>query len=442
MASELELAEIQGTILRPRPMPYFGSYYVFTIDDAGNAVTLIERLLPHITSAAHWEAPPENAWINATFSHQGLRKLGLPQAILDGFPHEFIQGMAARKEFLGDVGPSDPSLWSMPHGANGLDIGLLIMAGSPELRDQKAAIGREAIKGLGGVRTIQRLDVGMPPTGREHFGFVDGISRPYIEGQGGNPLPGQPVAKTGEFVLGYENELGEIASGPGPEKFWRNGTYISLRKIHQDVAAFRRFLRDNADTPEGQELIAAQMMGRWRSGCPMALSPEKDNPDLAKDPMRNNDFAYHIDDPDGHRTPTGCHIRRVNPRDSLEGGVVDMRLHRILRRGSAYGPVLPEGVMEDDGVERGLVLAVVNANPGRQFEFVQSQWVNDGDFISQGERSDPIAGRRDRSDEFAVLRPRRRYKGLAAFSVTRGGEHLFLPSLGGLRWMVEDLRQR
>ena len=442
MSAALEIDQIQGTILRPRPMPYVGSYYVFTIDDAAAALTLIRRLLPHITSAAHWEAPEENAWINVTFSHEGLRKLGLPKEILEGFPREFVQGMAARKEFLGDVGPNDPSHWDMPHAGNGLDIGLFIMAGSEELRDAKAAIGREAVAGLGGVRTIHRLDVGLPPTGREHFGFVDGISRPYIEGQGGPVMPGQATAKTGEFVLGYENELGVIASGPGPEELWRNGTYISLRKIHQDVAAFRRFLRDNAETPEGQELVAAQMMGRWRSGCPMALSPDKDNPELAKDPMKNNAFAYRGEDPDGDRTAPGCHIRRVNPRDALDGTVVDMRLHRLLRRGSAYGPVLPEGVMEDDGVDRGLVLAIVNANPGRQFEFVQSQWINDGDFISQGDRSDPIAGRRDRSDEFAVRHPRKRYKGLAAFSQTRGGEHLFLPGLGGLRWMVENLGAR
>jgi Dyp-type peroxidase family len=435
----LELADIQGTILRGRPMPYVGSYFVFRVDDGEQARTLLRRLLPRLTSAADWERPAENAWINVTFSHQGLRKLGMPQAILDGFPKEFRQGMAARKEYLGDVGVNDPSRWDMPHGANGLDIGILVMAGSPELREEKVAIGREAVRGLGGVTTIHRMDVGLPPTMREHFGFVDGISRPYIEGQGGTPLPGQPIAKAGEFVLGYENELGVVASGPGPEAFWRNGTYISLRKIHQDVAAFRRFLRDNADTPEGQELVAAQMMGRWRSGCPMALSPEKDDPALARDPMRNNDFGFRSEDPDGHRTALGCHIRRVNPRDALDGTVVDMRLHRILRRGSAYGPVLPEGVTEDDGVDRGLMLAVINADPGRQFEFVQSQWVNDGDFISQGERSDPIAGRRDRSDEFSTLRPRKRYRGLAAFSQTRGGEHLFLPGLGGIRWMIDNL---
>ena len=180
-------------------------------------------------------------------------------------------------------------------------------------------------------------------------------------------------------------------------------------------------------------------MGRWRSGCPLALSPDKDDAELANDRIRNNDFSYLKEDPDGHRTPTGCHIRRVNPRDALEGTVVEMRLHRILRRGATYGSLLPEGVMDDDGLDRGIVFAAINANPGRQFEFIQSQWINDGDFISQGDRTDPIVGRHDRSDEFAVMRPRRRYRGLGAFSQTRGGEHLFLPGLGGIHWLVDNL---
>lgn len=434
--AELDLADIQGTVLRPRPMPYYGTYLVFTVETPGSALTLLERLLPKLTTAADWDAPSENAWINVAFSHAGLSKLGLAPDILQGFPREFRQGMAARSSFLGDVGASAPEYWDLPHGGNGLDIGLLIMADSIALRDEKIGIGHAAVSGLPGIRAACRLDVGLPPTLREHFGFVDGISRPYIEGQGGTPLPGQPIAKAGEFLLGHENELGEIAAGPGPQAFWQNGTYISLRKLHQDVAAFRRFLRDNADTPEAQELLAAQMMGRWRSGCPLARSPERDDPALATDPMHNNDFLYLRDDPDGRMTPAGSHIRRVNPRDALDGTVVDMKLHRLLRRGSAYGEVLPDGAMEDDGADRGLVIALINANPGRQFEFVQSQWINDGDFISEGDRTDPFAGRKDKADDFVTLKPRKRYRGLAQFSLTRGGEHLFLPGLGGIRWML------
>lgn len=442
MSIPLALDEIQGTVLRNRPMPYYGCYLSFRIDDGAHARQLIEQLLPHITSAKDWSDPAEHAWINVVFTWQGLKRLGLPEEILNGFPMEFKQGMAARKEILGDTDDNDPVHWSMPHAGNGFHFGLLVMAGSEEVKEDQLARGRKAIAGISGITLIDRLDIGIPTTMREHFGYVDGLSRPFIEGQGGVPLPGQgaPV-KAGEFVLGYENELGVIASGPGPEAFWKNGTYLAIRKLRQKVFVFRQFLKEQAAISGSEEMAAAKMMGRWRSGCPIALSPDKDNPELAKDPLKNNDFQYYDDDPEGIKTPVGCHIRRVNPRDALKDTSVDSRLHHLLRRGTAYGPVLPENATEDDNIDRGLVIVLVNANPGRQFEFVQSQWINDGDFISQGLRTDPIAGRRDHSDDFTYpAKPvRKKWKGLPAFAVTRGGEHVFLPGLNGIRWMIENL---
>ena len=43
---------------------------------------------------------------------------------------------------------------------------------------------------------------------------------------------------------------------------------------------------------EGQDLLAAKLMGRWRSGAPLVLAPERDDPELGADPLRNNDFNY------------------------------------------------------------------------------------------------------------------------------------------------------
>lgn len=441
MTAILELADIQGTVLRRRPMPYFGSYLLYRIDDADAARQVLARLLPHVTSAADWQTPADDAWINVVFSCEGLRRLGVAEEVLAGFPVEFRQGMAARSEYLGDVGDSAPEHWDLPHAGNGFHIGLLVMAGSRQGSEEKIGLGSQVLASVSGVCRVARLDVGVPETLREHFGFADGISRPFIEGEGGEPMPGQgePV-KAGEFVLGYEDELGRIAHGPGPEAFWRNGTYLAIRKICQRVHDFRQFLKEQSASRDEEELLAAKMMGRWRSGCPLALSPLRDDPELAADPLRNNDFAYADDDPDGNRTPVGSHIRRVNPRDALRESVVEAKLHRILRRGSAYGPALAPNATQDDGQARGIVIAIINANPGRQFEFVQSQWVNDGDFISQSSRSDPIVGRRDKADDFLYpARPvRRRVTGLRDFTATRGGEHVFLPSLTGLRWLIEQ----
>jgi Dyp-type peroxidase family len=439
MSVQLELDDIQGTVLRSRPLPYYGAYLIFRIDDADCARAGLRRLIPHVTSAADWGDPKDDSWISVVFSAEGLRRLGIGEEDLAGFPMPFRQGMAARAAFLGDVGDNDPALWDLPHGGTGFHMAIYVMAQSRETRDAQIAIGHEAMSDLPDVHLIARQDIGAPPTFREHFGFTDGLSRPFIEGEGGSPMPGQgEPTKAGEFVLGYENELGEIARAGGPEALWRNGTFISVRKLKQDVAMFRRYLRENAKTPEGQELVAAKMMGRWRSGAPLALAPERDDPELAADPLRRNAFQYLDDDADGTKTPVGSHIRRVNPRDALDNTIMVARHHRLLRRGAAYGPAFPEEAIEDDGLDRGIVIAMINADPFRQFEFVQSQWVNDGDFISEGARSDPITGRRDVADDYAYpARPVRKHlKGMPAFSTVRGGEHVFLPGIGGLKWLA------
>ena len=156
---------------------------------------------------------------------------------------------------------------------------------------------------------------------------------------------------------------------PRPEVLGKNGTYVVFRKLHQRVAAFRQYLKANSSSPEEEDLLGAKMMGRWQSGAPLALCPMHDDPELGADPKRNNDFLFKEDDPQGLKTPPGSHIRRMNPRDSDISGF--MRFHRMIRRGTSYGPMLPPGVIEDDGAERGLAFVFVGASLERQFEFVQ-----------------------------------------------------------------------
>jgi len=97
----------------------------------------------------------------------------------------------------------------------------------------------------------------------------------------------------------------------------RNGSYMAYRRLQEHVAAFRDYLREHADTAEGEELLAAKFMGRWRSGAPLVLAPDKDDPELGADPMRNNDYNYKEMDPFGYACPLGSHARRLNPRDTL-----------------------------------------------------------------------------------------------------------------------------
>jgi Dyp-type peroxidase family len=297
---------------------------------------------------------------------------------------------------------------------------------------------RNAYRELPGLTAIWRQDCHVPPNEKEPFGFKDGISHPAIEGSG---IPGsnphERPLKAGEFVLGYPDEMSDSPSVPQPEILGRNGSYIVFRKLHQRVAAFRQYLKANSASPEAEELLAAKMMGRWRSGAPLALCPLHDNPALGVDPCRNNAFQFKADDPIGYKTPPGSHIRRVNPRDADVAGIV--RIHRMIRRGTAYGPPLPDGILEDDDAERGLIFAFVGAHLSRQFEFVQSEWMNDSNFFGGGALKDPVAGASNGTGTFdAPKRPlRMRVQGLPRFVVTKGGEYCFMPGLRALRWLAE-----
>jgi Dyp-type peroxidase family len=264
------------------------------------------------------------------------------------------------------------------------------------------------------------------------------MSHPAIEGSGiPGSNPGERPLKPGEFILGYPDEISETPAVPQPEALGRNGTYVIFRKLHQRVAAFRQYLKANSTSAGEEERLAAKMMGRWRSGAPLALCPLQDDPELGVDAHRNNAFLYEEEDAIGYKTPPGCHIRRTNPRDAAVPGVV--RIHRMIRRGTAYGPLLPEGVLEDDGADRGLMFAFVGAHLGRQFEFVQAEWVNNGSFIGAGDAKDPIIGGSDTASSFTFpQRPlRRRLQGLPQFVVTRGGEYCFMPGLRALRWLAD-----
>jgi Dyp-type peroxidase family len=432
----LELGDIQSGVLRPRPAPYAATYILLRIDNRIAGRELMRRARAVVASATDSASPAGDAWVSVALTYQGLKALGVPQSSLDSFAPEFQQGMAARASNLGDIGENSPENWEKPLGTP--DVHVVVAALAPDAvgLEQVLVRARRAYEELEGIRAIWRQDCCALPTEKEPFGFKDGISHPAVEGSG---IPGsnpreQPF-KAGEFVLGYRDETGGFPPMPQPEMLGLNGTYAVFRKLHQRVAAFRRYLRANSTAPQAEEVLAAKMMGRWRSGAPLALSPESDDPDLGADKTRSNDFGY-ADDPLGLKTPTGSHIRRANPRDASVAGAV--RLHRMIRRGTVYGPPLPEGVLEDDGADRGIMFAFVGSHLKRQFEFVQSEWINDSVFIGVSSEKDPVTGANDGSGVFTLPRRpvRRRLQGLPRFVVTRGGEYCFMPGLRALEWLA------
>jgi Dyp-type peroxidase family len=433
--TELELDDIQSGVLRPRPTPYVATYIAFRIDDRKAGRELMHRASQVVTSAANPNSPLADTWVSVALTCKGLEALGVPRECLESFSWEFCQGMAARAKELGDVGENAPENWEEPLGSS--DLHVVLVAIAPDEQRLEAALdrARETYRNMPGIKAIWRQNCHALETETEPFGFRDGISHPAIEGSGiAGTNPQEQPLRAGEFVLGYRDELGGTQRTE-PEILGRNGTYVVFRKLHQRVAAFRQYMKANSKSIEDEELLAAKMMGRWRSGAPLALCPFHDDAELGADPRRNNDFLFEADDPAGFKTPGGSHIRRCNPRDAAIAGV--MRLHRMIRRGTAYGPTLPDGIMVDDGADRGLMFAFVGAHIGRQFEFVQSQWINDGVFFGAGDDRDPIVG----SNEVNFTQPRKpvrkRLQGIPKFVVTRGGEYCFMPGLRALRWLSE-----
>src|SRR5262249_13782215 len=252
------------------------------------------------------------------------------------------------------------------------------------------------------------------------------------------PGQGRPI-KAGEFILGYPGEAGFPLPMPQPDILGRNGTYIGFRKYHSRVAAFNRFLRANGSTDEERELIAAKLVGRWRSGAPLTLAPDGDNPALGADPRRNNNFDY-SKDTRGRQVPFGCHIRRMNPRDTPLQRLTDVNIHRLIRRGTTYGkPYDPNATSkEDDEVPRGAIFLFISARAMTTIEFLQQEWINDGDFIGAGSEHDPIIGLQEKDATFTLPKEpvRRHIHGIQTFNVLRGGEYFFMPSLSALNWLA------
>ena len=444
---------------------------------------------------------------NLALTAPGLKALGLDPGALATFPQEFVEGMAhdPRPRRMGDTGASAPERWEFggapdpelrtdprttnrtattagmatsgghvtPRATSDYIHALLIFQTGEAPDDRKGAFIDKLcadcaaeFPDFGIEEVVERHVACQSPDAKEPFGFRDAISQPHVEGSPAPNRSGGRSIKAGEFVLGYDNEYGVPPQSPvvpavhdrgdhlrpHPEKdpalgevkdLGRNGSFLVFRKLAQDVAAFRRFLRDNSPDDEHERAaLGAKLVGRWPGGAPLALCPGRDDPDF----KQANDFGYADLDPHGFRCPMGAHVRRSNPRDALIGGkdesLRSVNRHRILRRGVVYGDPLPQGVFEDDGRERGILFVCVNADIERQFEFIQQTWINSPKFGGAYTDPDPITGPGPDDGAPATFTipgepSRRRLRGLARFVTVRGGGYFFLPSVRALRFLAE-----
>jgi Dyp-type peroxidase family len=434
----LDLDDIQHILLTRAPA-LTGRYEFLSFRDAGGGRAWLSAIKDTVQSAAAMRATvdKDKRWVTVAFTWNGLRALGLDEASLASFPDEFREGMPARAMMLGDTGGNAPENWIGGLASPDLHAIVILFALDEDERVRCVDEHEKLVAECAGVEVLSVLDLNASPPfnyAHDHFGYRDRLSQPIIEGSGEEPTPGSGAPlRAGEFILGYPDEYGVTADHPQPEILARNGSYMAYRRLQEHVAKFREFLAQQGETPEEQELIAAKLMGRWRSGAPLVLSPDKDDPALGADMQRNNDFNYKEMDPHGYAVPLGSHARRMNPRDTA----ANINRRRMIRRGATYGPALPEGAPED-GVERGIAAFVICGSLIRQFEFAQNVWANDLNFHELGNERDPIIGNQDGTLEFKIpKRPiRKKIVGLPAFTTVKGGAYFFLPGLRALGYLA------
>ncbi|MEJ8853899.1 hypothetical protein WKW79_04935 [Variovorax robiniae] len=495
--TSVDLDDIQGLVAFGYGKLREACFLLLDVRDKEAARAWLSRC--EVSNAVKREAAPTTA-LQVALSCPGLRALGVPEDIVQGFSPEFIAGMSSddsRARRLGDVGDNRPQRWLwgntpevVPH------VLMLLYAMKGELAAWEGQVLADCASAFTLVKRLSTADMG----GFEPFGFKDGISEPTLDWERERPAVDQElreytnVACLGEFVLGYPNEYGEYTERPllDPQRntdaplpraedqpdladLGRNGSYLVMRQLRQDVGRFWQFVDGAAHgDPAARTRLAEEMVGRSIDGDPLIPTGERIE---GEDDPRNT-FTYRGDE-EGLHCPIGAHIRRSNPRnadlppgtrgfiswatrtlgfdaDALANDhVSSTRFHRLLRRGREYGNKLtlqqalsapPEPGHDDlqahDGT--GLHFICLAANITRQFEFVQGAWLAGVRFDSLHGESDPLLGNRQPdpagapTDSFSIPVANgcdRRVTGLPQFITVLGGGYFFMPGIRALRYL-------
>jgi deferrochelatase/peroxidase EfeB len=488
----VELDDIQGLVRFAYKHHTEAVFLLLRITDRAAARAWLARAA--ITDAVTRNPAPNTA-LQVALTSGGLRALGVAEDTIDSFSPEFVEGMAgdpSRSRRLGDQGANDPTRWQWGSGEHMPHMAVLLYALPGLLHGLQQTIEEQLQGGfeVTGRLTTANLD------GIEPFGFVDGISQPELDWN--RQRPARDVAQRsyvnlsclGEYLLGYPNEYGlyttrpllephrdaqgilpRAEDAPGSCDLGRNGSYLVLRQLRQDVPGFWQALdRYAAGVAGTREQLASALVGRKLDGQPLVALQSAAAPAGTDSQASLNAFDYRSD-PQGLRCPLGAHIRRANPRNAdLPPGadgivarlvrtlgfnsqareqdlVASTRFHRLLRRGREYGSgVAPAQALAGAGAgeDRGLHFVCLGANIQRQFEFVQSAWLMSAKFDGMRDESDPLLGNRlpvapgMPADRFSAAQPNgpsQCLTGLPQFVTVLGGAYFFLPGIRALRFL-------
>ncbi|THV02655.1 fungal peroxidase [Dendrothele bispora CBS 962.96] len=448
-ASALNLNDIQGDILIGMKKNK-ERFFFFGINDAATfkskLASDIKSLVTTTNQLLSVNTQPTTA-VNIAFSHTGLTTLGVTDSLGESL---FDQGQFADLSSLGDI----ESNWVPGFKGTGVH-GVFLLASDTvaNLDDQLASI--QSILG-DSITEIHRVEGAARPgdqEGHEHFGYMDGISQPAVQGFTQSVLPGQALLNPGEFLLGTD---GDSTTRPD----WATGgSFLAFRQMQQKVPEFSKFVSDHAlsvpglSQEENADLFGARLIGRWKSGAPVDLAPLHDDVNLANDNTRNNDFTFDHPDEAGFNLatnqtncPFSAHIRKTRPRADLGS---ENTGHHIIRAGIPYGPEVTDDEASsgtsstDPSLERGLAFVAYQSSIQNGFHFMQQSWVNNANFIFGKPTPpgvDPIIGREAGSAMDTArpvsgtdpLNPSQSVSLDIEFVINRGGEYFFSPPISAL----------
>ncbi|KAK7444805.1 dye-decolorizing heme-containing peroxidase [Stygiomarasmius scandens] len=456
-APGLNLNDIQGDILvgmtKPKELFFF-----FGIKDAttfkSKLASDIQSLVTNTKQILPGSADVPVTAVNIAFSSTGLQALN----VTDQLDDDFVKGQFAEAADLGDAGTDN---WVS--GFRGTNIHGVFLLAANDVQDIDDELAN--IQGILGdsISEIYRLSGAARPgdqQGHEHFGYLDGVSQPAIQGFNAGQRPGPDAIAPGNFILGADGDSGHPDWATG-------GSFLVFRQLQQKVPEFNKYVQDHAlnvpglSQEENTDLFGARLIGRWKSGAPIDLAPLRDDKELGGDNQRNNNFNYsHPEIPDfdikSNQTlcPFSAHVRKTRPRATLGEETGAANAHHIIRAGIPYGPEVTDDEATskksstDPSLERGLAFVAYQSNIASGFKFMQATWVNNANFPSvltqfvtaNTTGVDPIIGRDPSSaadaprditgtDPLNVNKP---FTLDSEFVVSRGGEYFFSPPISAL----------
>jgi len=294
----------------------------------------------------------------------------------------------------------------------------------------------------------------------EHFGYLDGVSNPAITGFDANPAPGPAPVRPGVILMGHpgdERQQGNETIPNERDPWMVDGSFLVFRYLFQKVPEFDDFVNRNASKVQGPgmtkqqsaDLFGARLVGRWKSGAPLDITPFMDDEELGNDPQRNNNFQFSGERNIQKLCPFAAHVRKTLPRADLEEkingvGGFSTESRRIIRRGIQFGPeVTKQEKAEKKTLHgRGLLFACYQSSITQGFQFIQKAWANSPTFppfetTPEVPGFDPIIGQAPPGQvrKLSGVNPNDPSIELELddnWVVPRGGEYFFTPSVKGL----------